>query len=197
VKPSGFTLLEILVALAIFALMSGMAYSGLNAVLESREQLTVENQKWRDLALIIKRIEQDIASAVARPIRSSDDLRAPAFVGQLNRKNEDEPQLALTRTGFAAQSGNLAALQRVGYRLRKQNLELLLWPVLDQAPRTAPQVLPLASGISAFELRYLDNKGAWQPNWPIAGREEVMPSAVEVAIVLSSKERVTRIFLLP
>ncbi|MGH8772627.1 MAG: type II secretion system protein GspJ, partial [Burkholderiales bacterium] len=129
------------------------------------------NQKWRDVTLVFKRIEQDIANAVARPIRSSDDLPAPAFLGQQNRRNEDEPQVALTRTGFGGHSGNLSALQRIGYRLKKQNLEQLLWPVLDQAPRTAPQVLELASDISAFELRYLDTKGTWQPNWPVAGRQ--------------------------
>ncbi|MGH8720277.1 MAG: type II secretion system minor pseudopilin GspJ [Burkholderiales bacterium] len=196
-KARGFTLLELLVALAIFALLSAIAYGGLNAVLDSREQLTLANQKWRDVTLVFKRIEQDIANAVARPIRSSDDLPAPAFLGQQNRRNEDEPQVALTRTGFGGHSGNLSALQRIGYRLKKQNLEQLLWPVLDQAPRTAPQVLELASDISAFELRYLDTKGTWQPNWPVVGRQDTMPAAVEVILVLSSQERVRLIFLLP
>ncbi|MGH8728377.1 MAG: type II secretion system minor pseudopilin GspJ [Burkholderiales bacterium] len=196
-KEFGFTLLEILIALAIFAVMSGIAYGGLNAVLDSRERLTAENQKWRDIALIMQRIEEDIANAVTRPIRNSDNLQAPAFLGQASRRNEDEPQIALTRTGYSGHSGNLAALQRVGYRLKKQNLEQLLWPVLDQAPRTLPQALPLASGVAAFELRYLDRKGEWQPNWPIAGRQETMPAAVEVILALGTKERVTRIFALP
>lgn len=193
----GFTLLEILIALAIFAVMSGIAYGGLNAVLDTRERLTEENQKWRDLALIMQRIEQDIANAVARPIRNSDDLQAPALLGQASRRNDDDPQIALTRTGYSGHSGNLAALQRVGYRLRKQDLEQLLWPVLDQAPRTLPQVLPLASGVATFELRYLDRKGEWQPNWPIAGRQETMPAAIEITLALDSRERVTRIFVLP
>lgn len=196
-KQSAFTLLEILVALAIFATMSGIAYSGLSTVLDSREVLSGETAKWRDLALVFKRIEQDIGNTIPRPIRNTADLQAPPLFGQQNRKNEDEPQLALTRTGFSAQSANLAGLQRVGYRLRKQNLEQLLWPVLDQAPRTEPQVLQLASGISAFELRYLDARGGWQPNWPLTGREDVLPFAVEVSLVFASEEQVTRIFLLP
>ncbi len=192
----GFTLLEILVAFAIFAVMTGIAYSGLNAVLDSREQLSVESQKWRDIALVFGRIEQDIANAAPRPIRDTSDLLAPALFGQQNRKNEDEPHLALTRTGFSA-SGNAAALQRVGYRLRKQNLEQLTWPVLDQAPRTTPQVLLLAQGINAFELRYLHPRGQWFANWPAPGAEEGMPRAVEVSIVLQTRERVSRLFLLP
>ena len=192
----GFTLLEVLVALAIFALMTGIAYSGLNAVLDSREQLSLESQKWRDIALVFGRIEQDVANAAPRPIRDTSDLLAPALVGQQNRKNEDEPHLALTRTGYSA-SGNGAALQRVGYRLKKQNLEQLAWPVLDQAPRTMPHVLLLARGISAFQLRYLDPQGQWYAAWPPAGTQEGIPVAVEVTIVLETKERVTRLFLLP
>lgn len=193
----GFTLLEILVALAIFALLTAISYTGLNAVLDSREQLAAENQKWRDLALVFGRLEQDIANAVPRSIRDSSGLNAPALAGQENRRNEDEPQLALTRTGFAGRAGNLAALQRVGYRLKQRNLEQLVYPVLDQAPLTLPQALPLASGISAFQLRYLDSRGAWQPNWPVAGTQDAMPVAVEVAITLAPEERITRIFLLP
>jgi general secretion pathway protein J len=193
----GFTLLEILVALAIFALLTAISYTGLNAVLDSREQLAAENQKWRDLALVFGRLEQDIANAAPRSIRDSSGLNAPALAGQQNRRNVDEPQLALTRTGFAGRAGNLAALQRVGYRLKERNLEQLVYPVLDQAPLTLPQALPLASGISAFQLRYLDARGAWQPNWPVAGIQDAMPAAVEVAITLAPEERITRIFLLP
>lgn len=193
----GFTLLEILIALAIFALLSAISYTGLNAVLDSRERLATENQKWRDLALIFGRIEQDIANAAPRSIRDSSGLNAHALVGQENRKNEDEPQLALTRTGFSGRAGTLAGLQRVGYRLKKQSLEQLVYPVLDQAPRTLPQALTLASGISAFELRYLDSRGAWQPSWPVAGSKDAMPAAVEVSLVLADEERVKRVFLLP
>jgi len=192
----GFTLLEILVALAVFAVMTAAAYSGLNAVLDSRERLSVESQKWRDLALVFGRIEQDIANAAPRPVRDSSDLVAPALVGRQNRRNEDEPHLALTRTG-PAQAGTNAAVQRVGYRLKKQDLEQLLWPVLDQAPRTTPEVLTLARGIAAFELRYLDPGEEWHTDWPPTGEQDEMPSAVEVSLVLESKERITRIFLLP
>src|SRR5438876_12213012 len=63
----GFTLVELLVALAIFALMSGFAYRGLNAMLESREALQKESRKWRDVALFVGRVERDVASALQRP----------------------------------------------------------------------------------------------------------------------------------
>ena len=51
VRSCGFTLIELLVALTIFALMSAMAYRGLNAVLETREQVLQDNHKWRELAV--------------------------------------------------------------------------------------------------------------------------------------------------
>ena len=46
-SQAAFTLVELLVALAIFAILAGFAYRGLDAMLQSRVRLEAESRKWR------------------------------------------------------------------------------------------------------------------------------------------------------
>lgn len=192
----GFTLVELLVALAIFAVMSVAAYRGLNSALETREHLMADNRKWRELALFFAQMKESMANAVSRPVRDNNDLLAPAFLGKADVTGEDDAQLIFTRMGLPGQQGNLGDLQRFGYRLREQNIELLVWPVLDQAPRTRPAVSQALSHVASFALRYLDQQGVWQVKWPVPGQNDALPRAVEVRIGLQTGEQVTRIFAL-
>ena len=195
-RTRGFTLIEVMVALTIFALMSGVAYRGLGAVLDARERVDRETRKWRDVSLAFVNIQQALFAAVDRSIRERNGAPAPAFVGNAGVR-ADEAQLAFTRMGFPGHRGVLADLQRVGYRMKGDRIEQLIWPVLDQAPRTEPHASELLSGVASFTLRYLSRDGAWRASWPIAGDEAAMPAAVEMTLDLASGERVTRLFALP
>ena len=62
----GFTLVELLVALAIFAILSGFAYRSLGTLLESSERLRAESRKWRDVAVFVGRMERDLRSVLDR-----------------------------------------------------------------------------------------------------------------------------------
>src|SRR3954468_14849373 len=65
-KPRGFTLVELLVALAIFAILAGFAYRSLAAMLEAREALRDNARKWRDVAVFVSRLERDLGSILPR-----------------------------------------------------------------------------------------------------------------------------------
>ena len=81
-RNKGFTFVELLVALAIFAIMTGFAYRGLTAMLESREALQKESRKWRDVALFVGRIERDL-SAVLRAAARDRAVGHAARIGFL------------------------------------------------------------------------------------------------------------------
>lgn len=203
-RTAGFTLVELLVAITIFAIMSGMAYRVLTTVLESRERVDREHKKWREIALAVTRIEQDVSALRSRCIRDSGGLATPPLVGQLVPRG-DEGTIMLTRAGYTDQAGALGAPQRVGYRLRDGALEQLSWPVLDQGPRTRPLALPILRGVTSFEVRYLARQqslattawpppGALQPGQPCSLQTTFLPAGVEVTITLASGERIQRIF---
>lgn len=188
----GFTLLELLIAIAILAIMSGMAYRGLDALLEARERVTNESQKWRAAELFFARIELDLQAIVDRPIRDISGLKAPALIMDKTLSDVNSPQLEFTRMGLGSEHSHT---QRVGYRVKNQKLELLIWPVLDRAPRTEPQVTEIMAEIGAFELRALDANGTWQTQWRTSD-STLLPRAVEVQLQLPTGERVQRIFAL-
>lgn len=194
--PSGFTLLEMLVALAIFALISAFAYRALDLVLETRAKVTAESRKWRDITLLFARMEQDMNRLANRSVRDSRDLPSPALLGEPVPLGEDDAQLAFTRMGLEGQSGALSDVQRLGYRLRDGKVEMLVWPVLDQAPRTRPEAETVLGGVKAMEIRYLGAEGTWWPRWPKPGVPGELPRALEVTLELMSGERMSRLFAL-
>jgi general secretion pathway protein J len=200
-RPDGFTLIEVLIAIAIFALMAGVAYRGLTAILETRQRVDAENEKWRNIGLLFTRLERDLAVAVPRPIRDAAKPYADALAGETVIVGEYGAQLAFTRMGSPDDTGVMGAPQRVGYRIKNNNVEVLLWPVLDQAPRTVPEPNIIATDISDMTFRYLDNNQQWQSRWPPAGNyptgSHLLPNAVEVSITLTSGEIITRLIDLP
>lgn len=199
-KGRGFTLVEILVALAIFAIMALAAYRGLSTMLDARERIEQENSKWRSVALFLARLENDLEAISNRPVRSTSDLGLTALTGNAAMLGADDAQLAFTRSGYAGQGGKLSAPQRVGYRLREETLELLTWSALDQAPRSRPDISTALAGVTQFALRYLDQSGNWHTQWPLPGQAAQnpgLPAAVEARLTLRSGETLTRIFALP
>src|SRR6185437_12147514 len=142
----GFTLVELLVALAIFAVLSGYAYRGLTAMLDSRTALQHESRKWRDVSLFVGRVERDLSAVLARNAIGASGSTLPAVSSSVGTVNEADG-LALTRSGSSLQQNPLAAPQRVAYRLTGDHVERLTWAGVDAAPREDPQVVTVLAPV--------------------------------------------------
>ncbi len=191
----GFTLVELLVALAIFALISGFAYRGLNALLDSREALQRDARKWRDVALFVGRVERDLSSVLARASRGASGTTLAPVASTLESPGAGDG-LALTRSGSALQENALAAPQRIAYRLRDGRIERLAWAGVDAAPRDEPIAVTVLSPVRTLTFRFLDPRSLeWRGTWP--GGSALLPAAVETTVELASGERIVRLVDLP
>ena len=186
----GFTLVELLTALLVISLLAVMSYRGLGAVLDSREHVEREAQKWRNVTRFFARIESDLHLSAPRSVRTAAGS-LPPWWGQNTRR--DEPQLVFTR--FAAVDG-VDTARRVGYRHTETGeIELWVWPGLDLPGYTRPQRYPLLAGVAVFSVRYLYANRIWIDTWPPT-RDEMLPRAVQFIVVLASGEQFTRTFAL-
>lgn len=191
VATRGFTLIELLTALLVLSLLALMAYRGLGAVLDAREHVSAETDKWRRVAAFFARFERDVELAAPRPARSAAAL-VPAWHGDVAEAGR--PHLEFSRSAAA---DGVDAARRVGYRLNEeQQIELWLWPALDIAPHTQPARHPVLNGVKTFELQYLGRTLVWTDAWPTAPADPPIPRAVRLRIVLASGEEIVRIFAL-
>ena len=203
-RTLGFTLLEVMIAIAIFALISAMAYGALNQSLRTRDRVEEERQYWHALSLVFMRMEDDIGQARARSVRDYGGAAVPAFVGQpTDARALGAPNLELTRAGVPVfGEGVRSDLQRVAYRLADGVLTRLAWVELDRAPQSEPQEASLLTGVEELRLRFFGATGRWEERWPPAAGSQNPPAAggelprgVEVTLLLTGRSEITRLFL--
>ncbi len=192
----GVTLLELIVAVGVFALFSVMAYGALNRILDQRDQIEQKREYWRTLSLTFLRMEEDMAQARARPVRDIDGTTLPSLRGQpTDTRALADPTLELTRGGLLVfGEGVRSDLQRVGYRLEDNVLLRLTWPVLDRAPQTKPFESPLLRDVETFEVRFYSLGGNWVDVWPVEESSEELPRGIEVTLTLTNGNEFKRIF---
>ena len=195
----GFTLLELLVALAVFAIMATAAYSGLRNVLFTRAAVEEQSRRLAAVQLAVYRLEQDVEQTLARGIRDEYGDPQPALHGGALTSDA----LTLTRAGWDNPLGqSRATLQRVAYRLREGRLWRLHWQVLDRGGLVEPRETLLLDRVREFKVRFLDAEDAWQNDWPLpddndeAERRDsaALPRAVEVKLMLEDWGEITRLF---
>lgn len=187
---SGLTLVELLVAIALLALLTVMAYHGLDSMMRANDRTLAESERWRAATLLLERFAADVSQPVRRTVRGPDGALLPAWWG----RPITEPggaQLEFSRKSSPGQDET-----RLGYRLRGGHVELMVWHVLDRAPASSSEVYSLLENVSALQFRYLDAKGLWHDRWPVTNAEP-LPRAVSIELTPAEGPSVKRIFALP
>lgn len=191
----GFTLLELLIALAIFGLMSVMAYGGLSAVIETRETVTASMDRLTAIQKAIYRLQSDIEAAQARSVRDEyGDVQAAMLL------DLDGRGLTFTRAGWRNPlSVPRSALQRVHYRIEDKKLLRRNWAMLDGYQTDKYTEVALINDVEDLEWLFLGEAPEagqdfddleWQEQWPLTNTVEENPTALPRAVqmVLTTKD---------
>ena len=197
-RQRAFTLIELLVAMTIFAVLAVISYRALDSLFKTREHLTVQSSRLRDVALLFARLENDFSVVIARRVRNADNQLDDALRLSPLLPAANDASLVFTRSGFGGSVGLSSGPQRMGYRLRDGILELVMWPQLDMAPRILPQAHAALTDVREAKWRAMDRAGNFVSEWRSTGAEGAtyFPSALELSITLSSGEQYTRLFTL-
>lgn len=156
---SGFTLLEVLIAVAIFVIVGVLAMSGYNELLKQSDILGANAARTRAVQSAIQRMSQDFAMLEPRPVREPlGDSIEPA----LQADDRTERLARLTRSGWTNPAGvQRSTLQRVAYRVDDQKLRRDYWVVLDRTLTEQPVSAVLLDHVRSVKLRFMDGNQSW------------------------------------
>lgn len=202
-RQRGFTLLELIVSIAILAIMAGAAYAGwfnVTRIAQSSERVVEQYDSiertfyWlqEDFEQIVKR---DVVDELGGKRKSIEVSQAGEYVVQVTRGGWTNPALL--------QMPPRSDLQRVSYILDDESqLMRRYWYHVDRFDSSAFSERRLLDNVNSFTFRFFDLGGSWHNTWPPAdniSEEEFdeLPAAVEATVEVENVGTISRLFVLP
>src|SRR6185503_8823488 len=155
----GFTLIELIVAMAIVAIIGVMAFVGLSNVATQQTIAREHAERWQKIQLAMRLIVQDLAQLHPRPTRAElGESYQPSMLA------DPSAQFALefSRGGWANPAGlTRGTVLRVAYDWEDDKLVRWTWGVMDRTLSTPPVRTELLDGVEDVQVRFLDRAGEW------------------------------------
>ena len=191
----GFTLLEMLVAIAIFAVVSTLALTGYTQLQQQSEYLEQRLSRLREVQRAVQTLCQDLEQLEPRPVR---EPLGDGYLPALQVTDTLEYRLQLTRAGWSNTGGlPRPTLQRVGYRVEDEQLWRDHWPALDRTLVVEPVKVRMLAGVRGVSFRFLTANRQWVDRWPAqqvgTRNERSRPAAIEVVIDLEDWGEIRRL----
>ena len=190
-RVRGFTLVEMLVALVVFGLLSAATVGVLVHAADNREVVGARMDRLGEFQRARALMKADLGQAAPRRVRRGDGSAVrTAFIGQ---RPGDAPLWGFVRRGWSNPDGAArASLQYVEYRIAGRQLERTAHAALDGARAPAPQVVLTGVDATAIGYRY---RGQWNDGWP-GGADEI-PEAIRLTLDVDGLGTIEQLFLLP
>lgn len=189
-RQTGITLLELLIVITIFSIMSAAAYNGLQYTLKTEENFSAAMKDLEAVQMSLTLFQRDIMQLSPRAIRDAygdDEAAIILFDGR---------ELSFTRGGnFSSLKLGHTDLIRVAYSLRGEQFIRSYWRHLDSTQGDQPLSASLLSKVTNLQIRVLDQNNIWHLNWPISAGTKIR--ALELKLELEDWGEIRRLFSIP
>lgn len=192
-KQKGFTLLEVLIAIAIFSIISLSSFSIFDTVLKGDEISKQRSERHNELQRAFLIIERDVLQIARRSVRLNGESPLDNFLQTSGDAfTSDEQALAFVRHGWTNPNLLLprSDMQAVAYRLVDETLERLHFNFVDAVVGEEPKVRSLIKNISELSFEYYDGK-KWQETWS----DKSLPLAIAIEVDAKDYGIIRRQFL--
>lgn len=195
-RAYGFTLIEIMVAVAVFAVMSMLAWGALARSLTDAEMLTERMDRLESIQRTMQFLTTELTQAAPRPVRDElGDTYVPAVYSSLS----GDFSLEFTHGGWRNPAGlPRSTLQRTAYRIEEEQLIRYHWTVLDRTYANEPIATVMLDEVESLLFLFYDDSGEASEVWPPQGATgasalRIRPRAVEIILTLPDDGEITRL----
>ena len=179
-KKSGFTLLELLIAIAVFSLVSVMSYSGLKTVIESNKRIEEKSDQYQQLDRLFLLMQQDFYQMVNRPVRDGFGDLQPALIANSGLADFF---LEFSRSGaLNIANPEVPLLRRVAYLLENGIVKRRSWQVLDRLQSSESLDVELLDDVNDMQVSffYADTQAQVQTSNEAVGQG--LPKAITITL---------------
>ncbi|QRG82715.1 type II secretion system minor pseudopilin GspJ [Vibrio diabolicus] len=195
-RVKGFTLIEVLVSIAIFASLSVAAYQVVSQVQRSNALSQERTQRLNEIQRAMVMMDNDFRQMAMRQTRTNGEEPASRLVFWSDYLlDSDTKGLMFARLGWhnPQQQFPRGEVTKVGYRLKEETLQRVWWRYPDTPVGQQGTVTPLLTQVESFDMRFYDGK-QWKKEW---AEEKALPKAVSVVLTLKDYGEITRTYLTP
>lgn len=215
-KSIGFTLIEVLVSIAIFSLIGIGCYNILFGMVNARSSINQKTEKLKIFSRAIHIINDDLTQLSSRKIVDENDEVLPPLIF-----SKSENSLEFSRHGIRnPRMEKRSEVSRVVYQLvNKDDLDIKnindkqylesdksvtddnqyylvrkTWPVLDRVSDIEDlPVKVIFDDVTEFNVNFYNDKSKWIDQWPQKKGDDFLPHAIKIKIVTSSYGTIEKI----
>ncbi|ASM49093.1 general secretion pathway protein J [Pseudoalteromonas espejiana DSM 9414] len=195
-KQRGFTLIEVLVAMAILAVVIMATHQILDSTTKAKEASDEKIAELNGLQTAFRLMDQDFSQMTQRTVRNeAGDAQEQYLLAGRYILESQYDGIAFVRDGWVNPINLLprSELQAVGYRVFDDNLERVYRVYVDQLDNMEPRVQVVLTNVEELKFEFLGANNEWQEQWQI----KALPKAVAVTLQQIDAEPIRRVFLVP